>query len=140
MENLRNEARVNKLFEHLVSREGQSDTCEGEMIRAVCKLGYRFFNDGDKYFEGCGIESSAGNAHAYLVSKSILCVPLLKMFQEHCDFMPDNEYVKGLEIITDYICDYVETQINNNTLHKNDCDMLDCAPMFDDEDDDLYED
>lgn len=53
------------LFEALVPPSGNANTVAGEMIRAVNKIGHRFFNDGDIYFAGYGIET-AGSPAIYL--------------------------------------------------------------------------
>ena len=45
---LRNETRLNKLFEELVPVTGKADSMAGELVRAVSWIGYRFFNDGDR--------------------------------------------------------------------------------------------
>ena len=39
--------RVNTKFEELVPLEGKADTLAGEIIRAISRIGYRFYNDGD---------------------------------------------------------------------------------------------
>lgn len=44
------ETRINELFEELVPPQGKADTVAGEIIRAVCRLHYRNWNDGD---HGC---------------------------------------------------------------------------------------
>lgn len=39
--------KIDALFEELVPASGKADTVAGEIIRAVCRIGYRWFNDGD---------------------------------------------------------------------------------------------
>ena len=48
---LKNEARMNALFEELVPMSGKADSLAGELVRATCRIGYRFFNDGDRRFQ-----------------------------------------------------------------------------------------
>lgn len=42
------------LFNRLVPRKGKADTVAGEIIRAICYIDYRFFNDGDQVGVGEG--------------------------------------------------------------------------------------
>ena len=55
------------LFDKLVPGQGDSEFVEGEMIRAMNRLVYRWYNDGDKFWEGYGTET-AGPAHSFLVN------------------------------------------------------------------------
>jgi len=41
------ENEINALFEELVPPMGKADTVAGEIIRATCKIVYRWYNDGD---------------------------------------------------------------------------------------------
>ena len=51
------------LFDILVPASGKADTYAGELIRAVNKIEYRWYNDGDKFFEGYGIETAGQSAY-----------------------------------------------------------------------------
>lgn len=55
-------------FELLVPGSGKADTVAGEMIRAMMRIMYRDFNDGDLFYEGYGVET-CGDAVAYLCDK-----------------------------------------------------------------------
>ena len=46
--------RVNTKFEELVPLEGKADTLAGEIVRAISRIGYRFYNDGDQVGVGYG--------------------------------------------------------------------------------------
>ena len=46
-----------KLFDLLVPESGKCDTLAGEIIRAINKIDYRWYNDGDRFFEDYGIET-----------------------------------------------------------------------------------
>lgn len=54
------------LFSALVPPSGKADTVAGEILRALHKVGYRYYNDGDHYFEGYGLETCGSNA-VYLI-------------------------------------------------------------------------
>lgn len=61
------EKALDTLFDALVPSSGKSDTVAGELIRAIVKIIYRDFNDGDLFYTGYGIESSCGNAASFLM-------------------------------------------------------------------------
>jgi len=56
---------IETAFELLVPDSGRADTVAGEAVRAMMRLLYRDYNDGDRFFEGYGIETCA-DAVAYL--------------------------------------------------------------------------
>lgn len=125
------EERFNKLFEKLVPNEGQCETKEGEMLRACGKICYRWYNDGDYYYEGYGTET-AGPAHSYLVTECPICVTLTEAFKI-VDFKREDDYKNALEEVVNIVLDYVEPRIEANTLEPNDCDMYECDPIFEDD-------
>lgn len=54
-----------KYTEVLVPASGKADTVAGEIIRAVNRIGYRYYNDGDLFNKGYGRET-AGSSATYL--------------------------------------------------------------------------
>ena len=46
-------------FDLLVPESGKCETLAGEMIRAMMRLLYRDYNDGDLFYEGYGLETAA---------------------------------------------------------------------------------
>jgi len=54
-------------FDALVPQSGKCDTLAGELIRAVNKIEYRWFNDGDRFFEDYGIET-CGPAFQFILN------------------------------------------------------------------------
>ena len=52
----KNEDRINKLFKELVPDTGKADSLAGELVRAMSRIGYRFYNDGDQLGIGYGKE------------------------------------------------------------------------------------
>ena len=44
-------------FKKLVPMKGAAETIEGETVRAMMRILYRYFNDGDFYFRGYGKET-----------------------------------------------------------------------------------
>lgn len=53
--------------DELVPPSGKADTIAGELIRAIDRIIYRNWNDGDKFFEGYGKETVGGSA-SYLLN------------------------------------------------------------------------
>lgn len=53
---------IDTLFDKLVPSSGKADTVAGELVRAIVRILYRDFNDGDKFFEGYGLETCGGSA------------------------------------------------------------------------------
>ena len=50
---------INKAFQLLVPSSGKATTVAGELVRAMMKIMYRDYNDGDVFYEGSGIETCA---------------------------------------------------------------------------------
>ena len=58
------------LFDVLVPDSGKCESLAGELIRACNKIEYRWFNDGDRWFEDYGIET-AGPAAKFIMDFEI---------------------------------------------------------------------
>lgn len=70
------------LFENLVPSSGAAETVAGELVRAMMRILYRDSNDGDKFFQGYGIET-CGSSAEYLFDNG---------FDEDIQNMLDNAY------------------------------------------------
>ena len=57
--------KLETLFDQLVPHSGNAGTLNGEMVRAANRIGYRWYNDGDRFYDGYGTET-AGPAMAFL--------------------------------------------------------------------------
>lgn len=89
---LTSEKKIERLFDLFVPRSGACETLGGEIVRAVSRIVYRWFNDGDVFYTGYGIETCARDA-GYLV---------------------DNTDEK----IADLICDYADNHNNFNSYEN----------------------
>ena len=103
---LKNEERINALFEELVPASGKADSLAGELVRAVSRIGYRFFNDGDQLGIGYGKET-CNPAGRFLIAKAPreigdLVAGLWGMYSEA-------GYEAVLDILTGKVADYVES-------------------------------
>ena len=105
---MKNQNRINGLFRQMVPAEGPAATVGGELVRAVCRIGYRFFNDGDRMwndlpnpggYEGW-IDELAGAVADYVENAPGADEPLTEGFEasrRDCDgqwwlFMDDEEF------------------------------------------------
>ena len=132
------EKRNNALFSKLVPGSGNAETVEGELLRAINRIVYRWYNDGDKFFEGYGTET-AGPAHSYLVnSGSPISSQLDRIFGEIAGSFNDKAYEAGIQRALGIILDYVEKQEAEDSLTPNKEDMFDYNSEFEDEEEDDY--
>lgn len=60
------DAKMQELFEKYVPDSGAAETVGGEIVRAMNRIGYRFYNDGDMCHVGYGRET-VNPACRYLV-------------------------------------------------------------------------
>lgn len=102
----KNAERINKLFEELVPASGKAESLAGELVRAMGRIGYRFYNDGDQVGIGYGKET-CNPAARFLIKKgnkevSDLVVSIWGIYSE-------TAYEKLLDILTGAVADYVES-------------------------------
>ena len=57
---------MHAFFDELVPEQGKADTKAGELIRAINRISYRNYNDGDRFNEGYGLET-CGPAACFLI-------------------------------------------------------------------------
>jgi hypothetical protein len=123
----KNEKRVDALFKKLVPTMGPADTVEGEMIRAISRILYRYFNDGDYFFRGYGLETAKPSVD-WLKNESPLAKELKPIFaaakqQARDEFDPEKDgYLINMHKALVLICDYVESKKGNyekNEVHDS---------------------
>ena len=132
------EKRNKVLYDKLVPESGAADTVEGEILRAMNRLIHRYYNDGDKFFEGYGTET-AGPAHSYLVnSKSAISADLDRIFSKivHSN---DHDYKQGIDAALALILDYVEKHEAEGYSEPNKEDMFDYESEFKNEEEDAWD-
>jgi len=131
------EKRNEALYDTLVAPQGSSETIEGEILRAVNKLAYRFYNDGDKFYEGYGTETVGGVA-VFLKTSPEIPSELRSLFSETLDSMEssynDTAYEKGLKTIVGAALDFIESKEGNYTPTQED--MLDYESEWEEEEED----
>lgn len=124
------EKRNEALYDKLVPGMGAADTVEGEMLRAMNRIIYRYYNDGDYYYKGYGIET-AGPAHSFLVNAYH---PQKSALRRIFDESRGEEYEQMLNDALDVILDHIESRQGDYT--KNSEDMFDYEPEFEQEEED----
>ena len=134
------EDRNEPLYDKLVPGQGAAETLEGEMLRAINRIVYRYYNDGDKYYEGYGAET-AGPAVSFLVNA---VHPLRAEMSSIMNgkVLSDNEYENMLKEALGLILDYIEGKEGEYTKNTQG-DMLDYESEYEDDEedyDDYYDD
>ncbi len=130
------EEKINALFEELVPASGKADTVAGEIIRAISRIGYRNYNDGDHLGVGYGRET-CNPAGRFLAAK---CSPeIARLVSDAWGIYSDETYDKALEQLEEAVLAYIEAHPELKTT-ANDEDMWDSRDEFEDVDRDDEED
>lgn len=109
-------------FDLLVPPSGPADSKAGELVRAMMRLLYRDYNDGDVFYEGYGLETCA-NAAEYLCIE--IGDPIIDIVETTANKQAtDSEYTRALEEMSAIVVD---------TLMKN-------PQLFDTPNEDDYQD
>lgn len=127
--------KINALFEELVPINGKADTVAGEIVRATCRIGYRWFNDGDQI--GCGYGRETCNPAArYLAKKAGGRVEraIADMWETYA---PDSMYEMRLQTLISEVVSYLDSNPELKTTPNRE-DMWDYRDP--DEDVDDYDD
>lgn len=143
----------NKRFEELtdlhMKPEGKSDTVRGELIRAVNRIGYRFYNDGDQIGIGYGNETcNAAGRYIGKYGNVEMARALATLWDQTCPVqdseneIPDHLYEKRLNKLIEETVAYVDS--DSTELDEEATDMWDLYEKedekYDDWDDDYEED
>ena len=115
-------------FDLLVPREGKADTLAGELVRAIMKIIYRDWNDGDVFYQGYGLETCAPAA-AFLMDNGYW-----DEFEEILNKeLQDDAYTNAIEGIRDKIVNSILdpnigiellTTINSQDMYDSDIDWI----------------
>ena len=102
------DAFFDELFSILVPPSGKASTQAGELLRAIGKIIYRDYNDGDKFYQGYGLET-CGPAAAFLMDNGYWYdfERIVNHVTGYAD-MDDNQYTRAIEQIRDKIIDDVQ--------------------------------
>ena len=132
-----NTDKIDALFDELVPADGAADTVAGEIVRAISRIGYRYFNDGDHIGIGYGKET-CNPAARYLLRNSSKEIreAVLRIW----GIASDEVYEQQLEELVNIVVEYIE-QHPELKEQRNYNDMLDYSVPedFDDEDEEDYD-
>ena len=113
----KNHERINQLFEELVPASGKAESLAGELVRAMARIGYRWYNDGDQVGIGYGRET-CNPAARFLIHKgnkevSDLAASIWGIYSEEV-------YEKRIDLLAGAVADYVESHPELRTLPTTD--------------------
>lgn len=99
------EQKINALFSELVPVSGKADTVAGEIVRAVSRIAYRNYNDGDHIGVGYGKET-CNPAARYLLKNGgdEVAVIVHGMWGMEADSL----YDKAVEMLEEAAVSYIE--------------------------------
>lgn len=98
-------------FDLLVPPSGPADSKAGELVRAMMRLLYRDYNDGDVFYEGYGLETCA-NAAEYLCIE--IGDPIIDIVETTANKQAtDSEYTRALEEMSSIV---IHTLMDNPQL------------------------
>ena len=126
--------KLEKFHDELVPGSGAADTKEGELVRAVSRVGYRWLNDGDYFYEGYGA-TTAGPSVTYLAQSD---VPGIDKLIRNAEGKREESYEAAIHKVMAAVVAYIESK--NGQYEKNDGDSRDheseWQEEYDDEEDD----
>lgn len=140
------EEKMDALFHELVPVEGKADTVAGEIVRAVCRIGYRYNNDGDYIGSGYGKET-CNPAARYLIANAgedvAEIVRCLWAAGEECGVLDDGSYDDWLSELVKATLAYLDERPELKTTpnaedYWNYRDPVEDVDEWDDEDEDEW--
>lgn len=130
---------LNELFNELVPASGKAESLAGEIVRAVSRIGYRFFNDGDRVNQGYGKETC--NPAARFLSQKAPEAIAIRVDCLWASRMNDEEYEKALDELVQTTYDVITAHSELRQQETGDMwDWYDENEDRDDSWDDEYED
>lgn len=126
------EEKINALFEELVPASGKADTVAGEIIRAISRIGYRNFNDGDHLGIGYGRET-CNPAGRYLAAKGD--DRIARLIQDAWGIYDDSIYDTAMQRLEEAVIDFIEQNPELKTAENSE-DMWDYRDKYEDVDED----
>lgn len=124
------------LFEALVPSRGKADTIAGELVRAIMRIVYRDWNDGDRFFCGYGIET-CGSSAQYLMDMGFDSIDDI---MEQADYYvnSDDAYTKAITNVAQEVINrilenpFLLGELNDVDSREYDCrEVEEKQPRFD---------
>ena len=134
--------KINEKFERLVPTTGKADTVAGEIVRAMCRIGYRWNNDGDMIGQGYGKETCNPAARFLGAKVDDATARLLWDLMYEYGWLPDDLYEEKLDAVLAGVLAFLDAHPELETA-PNEEDFWNFADPDEDRDDcdeDEYED
>lgn len=95
------------LFDEFVPASGRCDTLGAELIRAIERVRYRDYNDGDRFYEGYGLETCASDA-AFIAENTNddIYETIVNIADNYDD--SDSEYTNRLNSLAKDVINYIK--------------------------------
>ena len=105
------------LFDKLVPNSGAAQSVAGEMVRAMMRILYRDYNDGDVFYEGYGLETCGSSAEFLMDSEADLADDFKAIAE---DQLTDEAYTEAITAISNKLVDFIMNNpylmIDNNDI------------------------
>lgn len=101
------EKRLDDLFSELVPDFGKAESKAGEIIRAVSRIGYRWFNDGDMVNRGYGKETCNAAAR-FLMNNCNHSIEQVLSLMGRDGYISDEDYSDLLEELCEEVILFVD--------------------------------
>lgn len=124
------EKEFDKLFDELVPTTGKTPTKAGEIVRAVARLGYRWYNDGDMLGVGYG-KQTCNPAGRFLCDKLPEIAPSI---WDIWGIYNETQYERGLLEVKNRVIDHILANPQLRTEPNAD-DFFDWRDPYEDVDD-----
>jgi hypothetical protein len=136
-------------FGQYIPSQGPAESLFGEIIRAISRIGYRYYNDGDKFNDGGYGTETAAPSVVYLCDEEQIPHDLRMFFNNtfHDKTSLNEEYEEMLFTLADFILSMDEAEIQKLVDTPNRGDSRDKGwyevaaqeyPSYDDEEEDDY--
>lgn len=123
--------KISEMYDELVPASGKADTVAGEIIRAVSRIVYRNWNDGDHIGVGYGNETCNAAAR-YLMKETDR--EIAEIASGMWGMVSDQLYDKSIEILEEEVVRFIEQNPELKTK-PNDKDMWSYSNREEDRDD-----
>lgn len=97
--------KLEALFDILVPSSGPAETLAGELVRAMMRIEYRYYNDGDYFYTGYGLETCGSSAAFIADTTDEKIYSLIIDTAENID--QNIQYESSLERIANSVINYV---------------------------------
>lgn len=94
-------------FNAFVPTSGKSEVVAGEIARAMMRILYRYYNDGDKFFSGYGVETAGGSAQYLMHKLPQHIVDFIEDIADKYNIYEDDHYESDIEKLSSMVVDYL---------------------------------